>query len=60
MRMRIRAWFMRQFVAIFVAEKFERIVGTVPCRGVIYIVTDCRIFRYDPERDEVSAEGYTR
>ena len=47
----------KRFAAIFVAEHHERILTAVHCRGQIYIVTDGRLLRYDPERDEVHMQA---
>ncbi len=60
MRDRLKKWALSWFVQIFVAERGERFVGACHCRGMIYVVTDCRILRYDPERDQVSMEAHTR
>lgn len=49
-----------RFSVIFACERFERIYGAVECRGQIYIITDSRLLRYDPERDEVQVEHFLR
>lgn len=49
----LREMMAKRFATIFVAERHERILTAVHCRGQIYIVTDCRLLRYEPEREEV-------
>ncbi len=52
----LREFIARRFATIFVATHHERILSAVHCRGEIFIVTDGRLLRYDPERDEIRTE----
>ena len=49
-----------RLMTIFVAERGERFITAISCRGVIYVITDYRLMRYDPDREEVTVEHYMR
>lgn len=49
-------WITGRFTVIFNAEPYERFVGAVQVRGVIYVISDQRILRYDPDRDQFTNE----
>lgn len=57
---KVRMWLIQEFGC----EPHERICGAVELRGVMYIITDCRILRFSPGNKpwetEISQEGYTR
>lgn len=52
----IREFIARRLTTIFVAVPPERILTAVHCRGEIFIVTDRRLLRYDPAREEIRVE----
>lgn len=55
-----RRWLAARLVTIFTAEHGERFLAVVNCRGALYIITDNRILRYDPESGQLTTETYTR
>lgn len=56
----LRNWWLARFTVLLTRQDYEHFRGMCECRGILYIVTDCRIIRYDPEREQFSTEVYTR
>jgi len=60
MREKIREWVGSLFIKMFVVQPYERIVCATHVRGMLYIITDSTIYRYDPESETFSSEGHIR